>query len=133
MIDERPIRIITYVLFMFSFVAYFSICIYSESVDPSNSIDRYFLTTVISVVFGSFMKALHTFGVKLIIGFGTTYTKGITELSSMFKNSADLGMAFTIMYTFFALSIGFFLGFLTFITVIITMWVLIYALKNVQR
>lgn len=133
MIDERPIRIITYVLFAFSFVAYFSICIYSESVDPSNSIDRYFLTTVISVIFGSFMKALHTFGIKIIIGYNTTYTKGINELSGIFKNSTDLGMAFTIMYTFFAFSIGFFLGFLTLITILVTMWVFIYALKNVQR
>lgn len=133
MINERPIRIITYVLFVFSFFSYFSICVYSEFIDPENSIDRYFLTTVISVVFGSFMKALHTFGIKFIIGYSTTYSAGITELSTIFKLSTDLGIGFTIMYTFFAFSIGAFLGFLTFVTTVIALWVILYAYKHIQR
>lgn len=133
MIDERPIKVIFYVLMIFSFIAYISLCIYSEFVDVNNSIDRYFLTTIISIIFGSFMKALHTYTIELIIGFNTTYPSETLILSKIFKHFSNLGIGFTIMYTFFAMSIEGFLGFLTLIIIFIAIGIILYALKNVQR
>ena len=125
--DEKPVKAIDFSLKAFILIGFIVITQYAETIKPDDINNRTIIILVANVAFGSFMKAIHTLAIGLMVGYEN---EQFSPTLTAFKTYVDVTTGCAIIYMLFATNVPAPLGLLLFATTIVFLALMIYSFRH---
>lgn len=125
--DEKPVQKIDIFLKIFIWIGFIVITQYAETIKPDDINNRTIIILVANVTFGSFMKAIHTLAIGLMVGYEN---EQFSPTLTAFKTYVDVTTGCAIIYMLFATNVPVPLGLLLYATTIVFLALMIYSFRH---
>lgn len=125
--DEKPIKRIDIFLKAFILIGFIVITQYAETIKADDINNRTIIILVVNIAFGTFMKAIYTLSIGLMVGYEN---EQFAPIITGFKTYVDVTTGCAIIYMLFATYVPIPLGLLLFATTFVFLGLMIYSLYH---